>query len=75
MMGVAKRLRERNEASLARPVARTRADAARFAIASTIMEGGEVAPETERLLADWVDGKLEDDEVMAKVLEGFGPSA
>lgn len=56
-------------ADTVRPV-RTRADSARFAIASTVMEGLTVSEETERLLAEWSEGKLTDEELMAAALKG-----
>jgi hypothetical protein len=51
------------------PPVRTRADSVRFAIASTVMEGLTVSLETEQLLAEWSEGTLTDDELMAAVLK------
>jgi hypothetical protein len=48
---------------------RTRPDSARFAIASTVMEGLTVSLETEQLLAEWSECSLTDDELMAAVLK------
>jgi hypothetical protein len=57
------------------PPVRSRADAVRYAIASTTMEGGVVTDETERLLTDWANGSLDDDELMAAILNDCGPRA
>jgi hypothetical protein len=41
-----------------------RAASVRFAVASTVMEGGQVLPETEGLLDEWTRGEIDDDELM-----------
>ncbi len=45
-----------------------RADAVRYAVASTTMEGGAVTEGTHRLLLEWANGTLDDDQLMACVL-------
>jgi hypothetical protein len=47
----------------------SREAAARFAVASTIMEGQSVGETMERLLADWVNGAMTNDELMRRALE------
>ena len=47
----------------------------RFSMANTSIEGGSVLPETEALLESWAQGKIDDDELMARTLQRFGPDA
>jgi excisionase family DNA binding protein len=50
-----------------------RSSAVRFAVANNAIEGGQVLPETEAMLDDWADGKIDDDELMEQTLRKFGP--
>lgn len=50
-----------------------RSASVRFAVANTVMEGGQVLPETEGLLDDWARGEIDDDELMEQTLKRFGP--
>lgn len=52
-----------------------REDSVRFAVASTVMEGGTVSPETEALLESWSQGEIDDDELIVQTLQGFLPGA
>jgi len=52
-----------------------RRDSVRFAVANTVMEGGEVLPETETLLDNWTQGNIDDDELIEQTLQRFGPGA
>ncbi len=38
----------------------------KIAVANTVIEGGHVLPETERLLDGWARGEIDDDELMSK---------
>jgi hypothetical protein len=46
----------------------TREEAVRWAIANSEIDGRYVSAEAQRLLHEWADGKLSDDELMATVL-------
>ena len=64
----------RNEGE--RKVAEDRADrhsSSRFAIASTVMEGGVVHPETKAHLENWAEGEIGDDELIAGAIQRFAP--
>lgn len=50
-----------------------RADAVRYAVASTMMEGGVVTEGTHHLLLEWANGTLDDDQLMARVLVDLLP--
>lgn len=50
-----------------------RSKAARFAVANTVIEGGNVLPETEELMNQWARGEIDDDELIAQGLKSFGP--
>lgn len=50
-------------------IERTRADAVRFAIANTEIEGLHASKAAEALLNRWADGELDDDELMAAALD------
>lgn len=50
----------------------TRFEAARFAVANTVIEGGCVLPETKKLIDEWVRGEIDDDELIARGLKMFG---
>lgn len=67
---IAFRRREMEKASAERAA---RSSAARFAVAKNAVEGGQVLPETEAMLNDWADGKIDDDELMGQTLRRFGP--
>jgi hypothetical protein len=47
----------------------TRADSARFAMASTAIEGQTVSADTEALLAEWAAGHISDEEMIRRALE------
>jgi Antitoxin VbhA len=47
----------------------SRSEAVRFSIASTIMEGQSVSEDMERLLHQWKEGAIDDDELMRRALE------
>lgn len=53
----------------------TRSEAARFAVANTVIEGGCVLPETEKLMDEWIRGKIDDDELIERGLKMFGAAA
>lgn len=67
-------LRKEEERKLAEDRA-DRQSSSRFAIASTVMEGGVVHPETEALLENWAEGEISDDELIARTLQRFTPRA
>lgn len=50
-----------------------RSEAARFAVANNVIEGGHVLPETEAALDQWARGEIDDDELMEQTLKRFGP--
>lgn len=52
-----------------------RSKAARFAVANTVIEGGNVLPETEELMNEWARGEIDDDELIEQGLKRFGPDA
>lgn len=52
-----------------------RSKAARFAVANTVIEGGHVLPETEKLMNEWERGEIDDDELIEQGLRRFGPGA
>ena len=52
-----------------------RSEAARFAVANTVIEGGQVLPETEELMNEWARGEIDDDELIEQGLKRFGPGA
>ncbi|WP_350189307.1 hypothetical protein [Thalassobaculum sp.] len=47
----------------------SRSEAVRFSIASTIMEGQSVSDDMERLLHQWTDGVIDDNELLRRSLE------
>lgn len=47
----------------------SRSEAVRFSIASTIMEGQTVSDDMERLLHQWAEGAIDDDELMRRCSE------
>jgi Antitoxin VbhA len=65
---------DRNVAGDVRSVALPPSDAARIAIANTVLEGGNVAPETEELLDRWSKGELTDEELLEAGRAKFGQS-
>lgn len=67
---IAFRRREMEKAAAERAA---RSSAARFAVANNAIEGGQILPETEAMLEDWADGKIDDDELMEQTLRKFGP--
>ena len=46
--------KRRNEQNVLNQPKRTRSAAARFAVANTVIEGGYILPETEKLMKEWV---------------------
>jgi Antitoxin VbhA len=52
-----------------------RSKAVRFAVANTVIEGGNVLPETEELMNEWARGEIDDDELIEQGLKRFGPGA
>ncbi|MGY3582060.1 hypothetical protein ACVIGB_001017 [Bradyrhizobium sp. USDA 4341] len=50
-----------------------RAEAVRFAIANTAIEGGHVLPETEELMNEWARGEIGDDELIEQGQKQFTP--
>ncbi len=53
----------------------TRKDAVRFAIANTRIEGLIVSPEAEALFERWARAEIDDDDLMNRTLQRYGPDA
>lgn len=47
--------------------------AVQFAVANTAIEGGCILPETQKLMDEWARGEIDDDELIERGLEKFGP--